>query len=125
MCMIARSRRRRWPLPAAQSPWRSLAAQYQGRSTDVEESAALQVLQPEVRMLMMRKEEVGEGGLCEYRYHELPLMHIGGGARLWLVSAAARHRRAAHEKSGGGDGVRCVVRCLGWPGCSSPIARCG
>jgi hypothetical protein len=53
-----------------------------------------QVLQPEVRLLMMRREAVcGPGGPFEHRYHELALAHIGGGARLWLgVPSIMAHR---------------------------------
>lgn len=42
-----------------------------------------QVLQPEVRMLLMQKEKLPHGA-HEYRYHELMLNHISGGHRLWL-----------------------------------------
>jgi len=44
-----------------------------------------QVLQPEVRMLLLRKEHVGgPDGPLEYRYHELPLTHVSGRGQLWL-----------------------------------------
>jgi len=44
-----------------------------------------QVLQPEVQLLMIRREHVGgPDGPLEYRYHELPVAHISGHERLWL-----------------------------------------
>lgn len=44
-----------------------------------------QVLQPEVQLLMIRREHVGgPDGPLEYRYHELPVTHISGHQRLWL-----------------------------------------
>lgn len=43
-----------------------------------------QVLQPDVRMLMMRLEPVCTNGPWEFRYHELPLTQISGRGRLWL-----------------------------------------
>ncbi len=44
-----------------------------------------QVLQPEVQLLMIRREHVGgPDGPLEYRYHELPVNHISGHQRLWL-----------------------------------------
>ena len=42
-----------------------------------------QVLQPEVRMLLLHKEKLSNGKQ-EYRYHELALNHISGGHQLWL-----------------------------------------
>jgi len=44
-----------------------------------------QVLQPEVQLLMIRREHVGgSDGPLEFRYHELDLKHISGNQRLWL-----------------------------------------
>ena len=53
-----------------------------------------QVLQPEVQLLMLLRELVdGPDGPLEYRYHELPLMHISGQKRLWLgVPSIVAHR---------------------------------
>lgn len=44
-----------------------------------------QLLQPEVRMLLMRREQIGgDDGPLEYRYHELSLTHVSGHSKLWL-----------------------------------------
>jgi hypothetical protein len=52
-----------------------------------------QVLQPDVRMLLMRQEDVCDGGPMEFRYHELPLTQISGKGRLWLgVPSVMAHK---------------------------------
>lgn len=52
-----------------------------------------QVLQPDVRMLLMRQEAVSSGGPIEFRYHELPLTQISGKGRLWLgVPSVMAHK---------------------------------
>ena len=44
-----------------------------------------QVLQPEVQLLMIRREHIGgPDGPLEYRYHELPITHISGRRHIWL-----------------------------------------
>jgi hypothetical protein len=44
-----------------------------------------QVLQPEVHMLLMRKDHAGGGSaVLEYQYYELSLTHVTGKGRLWL-----------------------------------------
>jgi hypothetical protein len=60
----------------------ALKAIYRGSHISIHSFRCLQVLRPEVRMLMLCRQPV-EGGLLEHRYKELPLSHIGGGA-LWL-----------------------------------------